>query len=599
MKFQMKEVHNCGKHYDELGCPEAMENFDELLDPIGKFCEEELAPLNDVGDTDGCVWINEHEVKTPPGFKAVYDKYVEMQWQGLSFPPEFGGMGLPLSMAILKAEMMATANWTFTMYPGLSKGAINTILSHGSEHLQTTYLPKLIDGTWTGTMCLTEPQCGSDLAQVQTKAVPTADGSYKITGTKIFISCGEHDMVDNIVHCVLARLPDAPEGTRGISLFLVPKRTLNADGSNGDFNGVNIGRIENKMGCHGSSTCEINFEEAQGWLIGEANRGLNHMFTFINTSRVGTAIQGVGAAELSFQNALTYAQERMSMRALSGTKHPEKVADPLIVHPDIRRMLLTQKAFAEGGRCMVYHCALLADKMQKARMEGDAKLEKELDDHLGFLTPILKGFLTEVGLESANLGIQIWGGHGYIRQNAMEQIVRDARIATVWEGTTGIQSLDLLGRKVLLGKIKPLNKFTSELYAYCGEIIKSSDHRMALVPYVMPLLARTLEWQMLTYRIGMTARFQDKEAVGAASVDYLMYSGYVTMGYWWLRMAEAAHKGLKSGDPAKADFYKAKIATADFFFQRIMPRTKTHSATMTSPTKTLMNDDVSKMMQSA
>lgn len=285
------------------------------------------------------------------------------------------------------------------------------------------------------------------------------------------------------------------------------------------------------------------------------------------------------------------------MRALSGTKFPEKVADPLIVHPDIRRMLMTQKAFAEGGRCMVYHCALLADKMNAARVAGDTKLEKEYDDHLGFLTPILKGFLTEVGLESANLGIQIWGGHGYIKANAMEQIVRDARIATVWEGTTGIQALDLLGRKVLLGKIKPLSKFTNEVFGYCGQILKSSDHRMALIPYVAPLLAKTVEWQMLTYRIAMQASFnKDKEAIGAASVDYLMYSGYVTMGYWWMRMAEAAHKGLKSGDPAKADFYKSKIATADFFFERLMPRSKTHATTMKCSSKTLMNDNVTKIM---
>jgi len=603
MLFQMQEVHKSEKHFKSLkgGENATPDMIESILTEMGKFCETTLAPMNQSADQEGCVWVDQHTVRTPKGFKEAYDEYVAGGWQGLSFPAEYGGQGLPLSVAILKSEMMATANWTWGMYPGLSKGCINTLLAHGSDQLKKDYLPELVEGKWTGTMCLTEPQCGSDLAQVKTKATPAADGTYKITGTKIFISCGEHDMVENIIHCVLARLPGAPEGTRGISLFLVPKHKLDKDGNPvKEHNGVNIGRIENKMGCHGSSTCEINFDEAEGYLIGTANKGLNHMFTFINTSRLGTAIQGVGAAELSHQNAKTYAQERVSMRALSdpkGLKHPNKPADPLIVHPDIRRMLLTQKAFAEGGRCMVYHCALLADHMQAAEVAGDTKKEKELDDHLGFLTPILKGFLTEAGLEAANLGIQIWGGHGYIKQNNMEQIVRDARIAPVWEGTTGIQALDLLGRKVMLQKIKPLNKFTSEIYSHCFEIIKGSPHRSELLKYVLPLLGKTLQWQLQTYLIAAKAG-SDREMIGSASVDYLMFSGYVTMGYWWLRMAEAAHVGLKKGGPQTPEFYHSKIATADFYFKRLLPRTLVHAKTMTAPTSNLMNSHVTAYMTS-
>ncbi|OZB05140.1 MAG: acyl-CoA dehydrogenase, partial [Marinobacter sp. 34-60-7] len=407
-----------------------------------------LSPLYQSGDEQGCRLEN-GEVTTPDGYREAYQQYVAGGWQGLSAPEAFGGQGLPASMGLFKQEMMGTANWSFSMYPGLSLGAMNTIFLHGDDQQKQTYLVPLTEGRWAGTMCLTEPQCGTDLGQVKTRAEPQADGSYRLTGTKIFISSGEHDLTENIVHIVLARLPDAPKGTRGISLFIVPKY-LPADGGVGERNAVHCGSLEKKMGIKASATCVMNFDGATGFLIGPENEGLECMFTFMNTARIGTAIQGVGPAELSYQWALAYAKERRSMRALSGKKDPDQVADALIHHADVRRMLLTQKAFAEGGRAMLYYAARLADHMVEAYSEGDTARAERYDDKLGFLTPILKGFLTELGCEAANLGVQVFGGHGYIREHGMEQIVRDTRIATLYEGTTGIQALDLLGRKVLL-----------------------------------------------------------------------------------------------------------------------------------------------------
>eukprot|EP00124_Ichthyophonus_hoferi_P000840 Ihof_evm10s35 gene=Ihof_evmTU10s35 len=537
MRFLIDEVFDYQSHYKKFpgGDNANKEMVDMVFTEMAKFSEQVLSPLMQTSDSEGCKWINENTVKTPKGFKEAYDQFVEGGWQALSFPEKYGGQGLPPSMALFKSEMIATSNFTWGMFPGLSKGCINTILTHGSEELKNKYLPRLVSGKDTGTMCLTEPQCGSDLARVKTKAVPGKNNTYRITGTKIFISCGEHDMTENIIHCVLARLPGAPKGTKGISLFLVPKRIVKPNGEIGDLNHVNIGRIEDKMGCHGSPTCEINFENSVGYLIGEPNRGLNHMFTFINTSRLGTAIQGVSAAELSFQNALAYAKERVSMRSLTGTKCPDKEADPIIVHPDIRKMLLTQKAFSEGGRAMVYHCAKLVDEMHYATQAGDHKKAAALDDRLGFLTPILKGFLTEKGSEAANLGVQIWGGHGYIKSNLMEQIVRDVKIATVWEGTTGIQALDLLGRKIMLQKFRPLNEFIREINGFCRSTLFSSDC-MSMWRYTKPMLFKTAQWRMMTWRIAMSAA-KNKDWIGSTSVDYLMYSGYVTMGYFWMRQA--------------------------------------------------------------
>jgi alkylation response protein AidB-like acyl-CoA dehydrogenase len=481
---------------------------------------------------------------------------------------------------------MGAANWSFNMYPGLSLGCIETLLRYGTEAQRAMYLPSLVSGEWTGTMCLTEPQCGTDLAQIRTLAEPQADGSYRISGTKMFISAGEHDLAPNIVHIVLARLPGAPAGTRGISLFVVPKFLVGEDRSTGSRNAVNCGSIEHKMGIRGSATAVLNFDAAVGHLIFEPNKGLEAMFTFMNTARIGTAIQGIAHAEASFQGALAYARERRSMRAMSGKKEPDSTADALIWHADVRRMLLTQKAIAEGGRAMIYAAAQTADLMVDAGRRQDRATQDKYDDILGFYTPILKGFLTEMGLEAANLGMQVFGGHGYIHEHGMEQIARDARIGTLYEGTTGIQALDLLGRKVLLGtRGKCVRDFSRIMLRSARTHWRKpgSIGRMA-----RSTLKRAIEWNLLTLRI-MRRVGNDRDLVGSASVDYLMYSGYVMMAHFWARQAAVADKLLRNGRGAEsADFYRAKIQTAEFYFDRLLPRANAHRKSALAPTRSLM-----------
>lgn len=589
IKFLMEDVFNYYPHYEKY--PEFAEATPDLIDAIlqecAKFCENQLLPLNQSGDKEGCKF-DKGVVTTPKGFKEAYKKYVEGGWQSLSHPLEHGGQGLPPSLGIAKQEMMGTANWSWAMYPGLSHGAMNTIHTHGTVEQKDLYLTRLTEGTWTGTMCLTEPQCGTDLGQVKTRATPNDDGTYDIVGTKIFISAGEHDLTDNIIHIVLARLPDAPEGTRGISLFIVPKVQVDQQGNLGETNNVVCGAIEDKMGIKGSSTAVLNFDNAKGVLIGPKNKGLECMFTFMNTARVGTALQGICASELSYQNALLYAKDRLSMRALSGKKFPDQVADPIIVHPDVRKMLMTQKAITEGGRAMVYYTGKIVDEMEMATTD---EARKKADDRLGFLTPILKAFLTELGCESANHGLQVFGGHGYIKEWGMEQIVRDARIATLYEGTTGIQALDLLGRKILLTRGKSLKAFSKEILVFCKNksMLSSNPHKRQMNKFIWALSTNVANWQQYSMRLALKAK-KDRDVVGSASVDYLMYSGYIIMGYFWAQMAQTAYEKL-AGDVENRDFYRAKIKTAEFYFDRLLPRTKSLAKTMMADPKTLMQLD--------
>ena len=579
--FSLREVFNYSARCAELGGYEEVGDdlLVAILDEAAKFVEAELAPLNQQGDQQGCKW-DDTVVTTPDGFKEAYAAYVEGGWASLSADPDFGGQGMPPSMATLLSEMAGTANWAWAMYPGLSHGAHATITAHGSDEQKAAYLGKLTSGEWTGTMCLTESHCGTDLGMLRTRAEPNDDGSYAIHGTKIFISAGEHDMTDNIVHIVLARLPDAPRGTKGISLFIVPKMIPDSNGEAGERNGVSCGSIEHKMGIHGNATAVLNFDGAKGWLIGPPNRGLNCMFTFMNAARLGTALQGLAHAELGFQKSLDYARERLQMRSLSGQKNPDKPADPIIVHPDVRRMLLTQKAFAEGGRLFVHSLAMDVDVM-----ESDASDERkgQADARLALLTPIAKAFLTETGFESANLGMQIFGGHGFIQEWGMEQNVRDCRISMLYEGTTGIQALDLLGRKVVGSQGGLLRPFLSEVAELCA---KHEDNRL-MATSVAALRAHCEEWEQITTDITMRA-MSDADEVGAASVDYLMYSGYVVLAYFWMRAQATALAALAQDDCSEPDFYRAKLSVCDFYFEKLLPRTRSLVATMDSGADSLM-----------
>ncbi|UNU74194.1 acyl-CoA dehydrogenase C-terminal domain-containing protein [Moraxella nasovis] len=589
IKFLINEVFDFHSHYQGLdnGSTADPETVSMIVEGFADFAENVLSPIYQSADAEGCSF-KDGEVTTPTGFKQAYRQFVEGGWQGISFPEEYGGMNLPMSLNLIKSEMMGTANWPWSMYPGLTIGSVNTILQYGTPDQKAIYLPKLITGEWSGTMCLTEAGCGTDLNQMKTRATPNEDGTYAITGTKIFISAGEHDLTENIVHIVLARLPDAPAGTKGISLFIVPKFLPNEAGELGDRNQVVCGSIEHKMGIKSSATCVINFDGATGFLIGEPNKGLKAMFTYMNTARIGTGIQGLAHIELAFQNALPYAKERRSMRALSGVKEPDKPADAIIHHADVRRMLLTQKAFAEGARSMVYHAARYADHLANAIIKEDEAAIKKWDDKLGFYTPILKGFLTELGIEAAKHGQQIYGGHGYIKETGMELIARDARISTLYEGTTGIQALDLLGRKVLLhGGGKVVREYTAGIMKWCGEYALDKDMRQ----FVWSLTKLCAEYNMLTARLLLTAR-KDRDIVSAASDDFLMYSGYLMMAYHWARMAAIAFDKMKNGGEQPYEFYLAKTQTAQFYFEKILPRTNAHAEAMTTPSSVMMQMDI-------
>ncbi|NIB38417.1 acyl-CoA dehydrogenase [Pseudomaricurvus alkylphenolicus] len=579
IEFVMNDLLDFEQHYQAMGYEEATaELVTAILEEGAKFAERVLAPLNSVGDQQGCQW-SDGEVTTPEGFRDAYQQYVAAGWPAMDHDPSLGGQGLPQSLHSVLNEFIGTANFSWSMYASLSHGAAHTIQAHASEAVKSIYLPKLVEGSWTGTMCLTEPHCGTDLGLLRSQASPNGDGSYNIQGTKIFISAGEHDMANNIVHVALARLPDAPEGSRGISLFVVPKFLPDADGNPGQRNRLSCGSLEHKMGLKGSATCVMNFDGATGFLIGQPHKGLKCMFTFMGIMRLGTALQGVMHAELGYQKSLGYARERLQMRSLSGVKSPDTAADPIIVHPDVRRMLLTQKAFAEGGRMLVAFCAQQADILKRSNNKGDSLNAEAL---LALLTPIGKGFLTEAGFEAANLALQCFGGHGYIQEWGVEQNVRDSRIATIYEGTTGIQALDLLGRKVVGSGLENLMQFTQLAKQFCNRHADNEN----LTEFVEPLECSIHEWESVSTAISERSAGNPDE-LGAASVDYLMFSGYVVLAYFWAKAAAVASEKLASGN-SEAGFYRAKLLTAKFYFERILPRTCAHLKMMHSGSANLM-----------
>ncbi len=573
MRFVLHELLGVEQIAKLPGYAEATPDLvDSILDEAAKLAEEVLAPLNRAGDEEGCRYEN-GVVTAPPSFRSAYDTFVAAGWTSLAADPDYGGQGLPQIVNLAFEEMICSANLSFGTYPGLSHGAYNAIHLHGSDALKQLYLPKLVSGQWSGTMCLTEPQCGTDLGLIKTRAEPADDGSYRITGNKIFISAGEHDLTENILHLVLARLPDAPKGTRGISLFLVPKFLPRPDGSLGQRNGMVCGGIEKKMGIHGSATCVMNFDAATGWLVGRPNKGMSAMFTMMNTARLAVGIQGLGLAEMAYQGARDYARERRQGRALSGAAEPDMPADPIIVHPDVRRMLLTMRAYTEAARALAYWVGMEADI---ALRHEDAGRRQEADDLVALMTPIVKAFFTDYGFEAANLGVQIWGGHGYIRENGMEQLVRDARIAQLYEGANGIQALDLVGRKMGQSTGRLLRRFFHPVSAFLEE--QSADPEMA--DFVVPVMKAFARLQQSTAWLAQQG-LKDPEEAGAAASDYLRFFALVALGFMWARMARVALDKLAAGTDEK-EFYEAKLAVARFYMARLLPQHTSLAAAMIS-----------------
>jgi len=579
MQFLLHEVLNVPEELKALP-PHAdldADTINAVLEEGGKFASQVIFPLNQSGDEEGCTLDKAtHEVKAPKGFKQAYKQYVEGGWPALSCDPAFGGQGLPVTVNQCIYEMMNSANQAWTMYPGLSHGAYEALHAHGTDEQKKTFLPKLTSGEWTGTMCLTESHCGTDLGLLRTKAEPVGDGSYKITGAKIFISAGEHDMADNIIHLVLARLPDAPVGSKGISLFVVPKFLVQADGSLGERNGIFCAGLEHKMGIHGNATAQLVLENAVGTLVGQPNKGLAAMFVMMNAARLGVGNQSLGLTEVAYQNAVAYAKDRLQMRALSGPKAPDKPADPIIVHPDVRKMLLTARAYAEGGRAMQIYTALQLDKELSS---GDEEERRECADLVALLTPIIKAFITDNAWIATSHCMQVFGGHGFIREWGMEQYVRDARINMIYEGTNTIQSLDLLGRKVLGDNGAKLKKFGKIVQAF----VEEEGTNEAMQEFINPLAELGEKLTKLTTELGMKA-FGNQDEVGAAAVDYLRVAGHLVFAYFWARMAKVALEKQGSGDP----FYKAKLATARFYFAKLLPETASLIRTARAGLKPLM-----------
>ncbi len=578
--FLLNDVFGIQRHANLPGFADMADMLEPILSEGAKVCEEAFAPLNRIGDQMGCKRNEDGSVTTPKGFKEAYDAYRAGGWMGLAVPEEYGGQGLPYTLSAAMNEFASAANMALAMYPGLTMGAIAALLVHGSEEQKQTYVTRMVTGDWTGTMNLTEPHCGTDLGLLKTKAVPNGDGSYAISGTKIFISAGEHDMADNIVHLVLARIEGAPAGTKGISLFVVPKFLVNADGSLGARNGVSCGSIEHKMGIHGNSTCVMNYDGATGWLVGQENRGLNAMFVMMNEARLGVAIQGLAQSDVAYQNAVIYAKDRIQGRALTGPKAPDKAADPIIVHPDVRRNLMTMRAFNEAARAFVLWAALKSDV---AHRSDDAKAKQEADDYMGLMTPILKGVLTDVGFDNAVKAQQMYGGHGYVEEWGMSQFVRDARIAMIYEGANGIQALDLVGRKLGKDGGRAVMTFFNEV----GSFIKENEADEGLKPLLKPLQASLGHLQQATMWFMQNAMAKPDNA-GAGSHDYMHLFGLVALGYMWAQIAKTAQEKLKAGANGQTERMNHKLVTARFFMERMLPETGAHLARISTGADTLM-----------
>jgi len=585
MQFVMHEVFKVTDDFKAMPkhADIDVDTINAVLEEAGKFATDVIFPINVSGDTEGCTLDPvTHAVTTPKGFKEAYAQYVAGGWPALSSDPEFGGQGLPLVVNQCFYEMMNSANQAWTMYPGLTHGAYASLHMHGTDEQKQTYLGKMVSGEWTGTMCLTEPHCGTDLGLMRTKAEPQADGTFRITGEKIFISAGEHDMADNIIHLVLARLPDAPPGIKGVSLFIVPKFLVNKDGSLGARNTVYCGGLEHKMGIKASATAQIVLDGAIGTMVGQPNKGMQGMFVMMNAARLGVGNQSLGLTEVAYQNALAYAKDRIQMRSLSGPKAKDKPADPIIVHPDVRKMLLTAKAYAEGGRALAIFCSVL---LEKSHYHPDEKVRKDSDEMLSLLTPITKAFLTDNGFQSTVMCQQVFGGHGFIKEWGMEQFVRDARINMIYEGTNTIQSLDLLGRKVLGNNGATLKKFGKLVGALVAE--EGVNEKMA--EFITPIAVLGEQITKFTTEIGFKG-FQNADEVGAAAVDYLRVAGHLVFGYFFARMAQVALREIAAGntDP----FYPAKLQTARFYFAKLFPETATLMRTARAGSKVLMDTDL-------
>ena len=584
MQFVMHELLHVVDDFKQL--PQHadldLDTINAVLEEGGKFATDVIFPINISGDTEGCT-LNQatHEVTTPTGFKEAYAKYVEGGWAALGCDPEFGGQGLPLVVNQCFYEMLNSANQAWTMYPGLTHGAYAALHTHGTPEQKQTYLHKMTSGEWTGSMCLTEPHCGTDLGLMRTKAEPQGDGTYKLTGNKIFISAGEHDMAANIIHLVLARLPDAPPGIKGVSLFIVPKFLVNADGTLGARNGIYCGGLEHKMGIKGSATAQIVLDGAVGTMVGQPNKGMNGMFVMMNAARLGVGNQSLGLTEVAYQNALAYANDRIQMRSLSGIKAKDQPADPIIVHPDVRKMLLTAKAYAEGGRALMCYSSMLLEKEQT---HPDEKVRKDAGEMLAMLTPIVKAFITDNGWTATSACQQVFGGHGYIKEWGMEQFVRDARINMIYEGTNTIQSLDLLGRKILGNNGATLRKFGKLI----GQLVEEEGVNEKMAEFITPIAVLGEQMTKFTTEIGFKG-FQNPDEVGAAAVDYLRVAGHLVFGYFWARMAQVALREITAGntDP----FYVAKLQTARFYFAKLFPETATLMRTARNGSKVLMDTD--------